>query len=198
MRKIITTFIIFSGLILLLISTFNCKKQAEVIQEMIINHDTIYLTDSVLINDFVNEEGTKFILIRHGETDGIGSNPGLSAVGQQRIEKLKYILKNVQLESVYSTNFNRTLNSAEPIALDHDLDVTIYNFNDLDGFVDQVLAAFNNDIVLVVGHRDTTPELLNVLTGSFDFLELTAVAYDNFYLVTVFSKGDANVLHFKY
>ena len=51
---------------------------------------------------------------------------------------------------------------------------------------------------MIVGHSNTTPSLLNVLTGTSNYSNIPESEYDNLYIVTVFEKGRAEVVHFKY
>ncbi len=195
--------------ILLLISLFcSCEKDPEVITNTVIQTDTIFvtnydtvfmtLTDTVTLTEMIHDTATTFILVRHAETTGSGSNPNLSIEGQERVLELTRLLANVALDAVYSTNFNRTRQTAEPVASDQGLTVQTYNPFSLNPFVDGVLVDHHGKAILVVGHSNTTPDLLNVLTGGNTYEDLPETQYDNFYLVTVLEKGRAQVTHLKY
>jgi broad specificity phosphatase PhoE len=107
-------------------------------------------------------------------------------------------LDNVPLAAVFSTNFNRTRQTAQTTADDKMLPVDIYNPSGLDQFVDNTLNEYHAEKILVVGHSNTTPSLLNVLVGANIYADLPESAYDNLYVVTVFEKGRAEVVHLKY
>ncbi len=199
----------FPVLALALISLFfSCEKEPQIITETIIKTDTLVvtqidtlilqITDTLTLTELVPDTATTFILLRHAETSGSGSDPALSTAGQDRAAELLRILKNVALNAVYSTNFNRTRQTAEPIAADKSLSVQIYNAFAPGTLADNALAAHKQGAVLVVGHSNTIPELLNTLTGTTDFQLIPDSQYDNLFIVTVFEKGRARVVHLKY
>ncbi len=196
-------------LLLACLSVFpGCEKDPEVITKTVVEKDTITitatdtvfvnLTDTVSLTEFIHDTAMTFILVRHAETTGSGSNPNLSADGLERAEELVRVLKNIGIDGVYSTDFNRTQQTALPVATDKSLSVNTYNPSALNGFADTVLENHHGQIVLVVGHSNTTPDLLNILTGTNDFSDLPETQYDNFFVATVFEKGRAQVVHLKY
>jgi broad specificity phosphatase PhoE len=186
----------------------SCEKDPEIITEIVTVTDTIVITetlidtvvviDTVSVIETVHDTATTFILVRHAETMGSGSNPFLSGTGQARADELQRILSNVPLNAVYSTNFNRTMLTAQPTAADQGLNVTNYDAFSLDPFIDNVLDAHQEGVVLVVGHSNTTPSLLNKLVGANTYSDLPESEYDNLYVVYVFEKGRAKVVHMKY
>lgn len=189
-------------------SASGCRKEPETIIKTITVTDTLVVTqtdtvlltvtDTVSLTSFIHDTATTFILSRHCETTGIGSDPDLSADGAARAQELLRVLKNVPLSAVYSTNYKRTIQTATPTATDKVLTVNTYNPNALSAFADNVLATHHGKTVLVVGHSNTTPSLLNVLTGTTNYQQLPETEFDNLYIVTVFEKGRATVTHLKY
>lgn len=199
---------LLSSLIALVFILCSCNKEPEVKIETVTVTDTLILSDTIIIIDTLTvldtiietlpDTATTFILVRHAETTGIGSNPSLNTEGQARAIELSRILDNVPLEAVFSTNFNRTMQTAEPTATDKALSIGDYDPFNLDPFVDATIDSHKEGIVLVVGHSNTTPSLLNVLVGANIYSDLPESEYDNLFVVTVFEKGRANVIHMKY
>ena len=195
-------------LLVLHVALSACEKDPEIITHTIIETDTLVinhydtvvvtLTDTVTLTEFLHDTATTFILVRHAETTGIGSNPDLSADGLLRATELARVLKNVPLDAAYSTNLLRTTKTAQPTATDQSLTLETYDGFTLNPFVDAVLANHRGGAALVVGHSNTTPALLNLLTGTNDFTNIPETQYDNLYVVTVFEKGRAQVTHLKY
>jgi probable phosphomutase (TIGR03848 family) len=75
---------------------------------------------------------TTFLLIRHGETDAVGKlmagwAPGwhLNARGRQQVERLAQRLEKVKIRAVYASPLERAIETAEPIARSHGLDVQV-------------------------------------------------------------------------
>lgn len=192
----------------------SCKKETEtititetviqrdtiinVVRDTIINTDTITVSSSDTITNFMNDTATMFIVVRHVEKSNFGSDPVLSTAGQLRANSLRDILTKVNLDAVYSTNFNRTRQTAAPTATEQGLAILNYDPFSLSPFVDSVLTNYNQGTVLVVGHSNTTPSLLNELVGSNIYTNIPESEHDNLYIVSVFEKGRSEVLHLKY
>src|SRR5689334_4860408 len=73
---------------------------------------------------------TTILLIRHGHTDAIGSvmagwAPGwhLTPSGRRQAEKLADRLADVKIRAVYTSPLERAIETAEPIAKKHGLDL---------------------------------------------------------------------------
>ncbi len=113
-------------LLVLHVALSACEKDPEIITHTIIETDTLVinhydtvvvtLTDTFTLTEFLHDTATTFILVRHAETTGIGSNPDLSADGLLRATELARVLKNVPLDAAYSTNLLRTTKTAQPTA----------------------------------------------------------------------------------
>ena len=182
---------IYSSLALLVILFSSCKKEPEVIIE------TVTVTDTI-VETVIDNSATTFILVRHAEIAGGGTNPNLSAAGLARAEDLKNVLSNVNLDAVFSTTYNRTTQTATPTATDKGLSIQNYDGFDLEPVVDDNIANYPEGAVLVVGHSNTTPALLNLLTGSETYADLPETEFNNLFVVTVYQKGNATVLEMKY
>lgn len=202
-------YIAFSILIYFVSSlVLSCSKEPEIITVTVTENDTTYITvqDTIILNvtdtltltEFLTDTATTFILVRHAETTGIGSNPDLSAAGIARAEELRRALSSVSLDAVYSTNFNRTMQTAQPVADDKSLSIIIFDPFNPSAFVDGVLVDHHAGVVLVVGHSNTTPLLINTLVGANIYSDLPETEYDNLFVVTVFEKGRSDVVHLKY
>ena len=197
-------YILFGMLMALLFSLTSCDKDPEIIiqKETITVHDTLIILDTVTLIETVfqtiPDTATTFILVRHAETTGGGSNPALSPAGQARAEELNRVLSLLDLDAVYSTDFNRTKQTAQPAALAHSLSVFTYGPFSPDALIIQALDAYPKGIVLIVGHSNTTPAFLNAMVGANTYPDLPETEYDNLFVVHVSSKGDATVIHMKY
>lgn len=198
MKKAILFFI--PVLIILVSSFLSCVKEPDIITKTVIEHDTIViqLTDTVTVTDFISDTATTFILLRHAETTGGGTNPSLSTAGQARAEELRRILANVPLAAIFASNYNRTLQTAQPTATDKSLIVKTYDPIDQSPIVDDWLNNYKGKTVLVLGHSNTIPDLLNLFLGGTVYANLPDSEYNNLYIATVSEKGSAKILHLKY
>ena len=140
---------------------------------------------------------TTYILVRHAEKVLGVRNPDLTQEGKERAKDLKYLLKDVHLDAVYSSDYKRTRQTAAPTAKAKNMEVQLYDARDLGGLVTEVENKYAGKTILVVGHSNTTPALTNRLAGT-DYTDFDESIYDNFFVVDVFKKGKAKVLLLKY
>lgn len=199
MKNRLTSFIS----ICILLSTsllFSCSKEPDVIieKEIITVIDTVIIVDTVTVIETIPDTATTYILVRHAETSGGGSNPNLSIVGAERSMELSRILANVPLDAVLSTNFNRTMQTAEPTATAKGLTIQSYDPFAPDAVIESTLNDYRDGFILIVGHSNTTPDFLNKMVGENIYATLPESAYDNLYIVSLFEKGRAKVTHLKY
>ncbi|MGA0403103.1 MAG: histidine phosphatase family protein, partial [Flavobacteriaceae bacterium] len=81
------------------------------------------------------ESITTIYLIRHAEkdrSDKENKNPKLTEEGKQRAERWAEVLGRSKVDAVYSTNYQRTLQTATPIATRNGLEIQTYEPNNLD------------------------------------------------------------------
>lgn len=102
-------------------------------------------------------------LVRHFEKQTNQSDPELTLQGLKRAESLVHVLTDKQLAVVYSTDYRRTQQTATPSAIANDLNVTSYDPSNLQDFAQRLKS--NQQNALIVGHSNTTPELLSLLGG---------------------------------
>ena len=111
-------------------------------------------------------EITTYYLIRHAEkdrSDPNDRNPYLMETGEARANRWADYFKEIDLDAVYSTNYNRTIQTATPTAEWHELEVQIYDAGSLHDRAFQF--ATKGKKVLVVGHSNTTPTFVNTILG---------------------------------
>jgi phosphohistidine phosphatase SixA len=122
--------------------------------------------------DEITKEVTTYYLIRHAEkdrSDPSNSNPSLTDDGQQRAERWAAYFKAKNLNAVYSTNYNRTQETATPTA--QMLDVSIQSYDPRNLFDEGFQKETKGKTVLVVGHSNTTPQFANAIIGRDSKLE---------------------------
>ena len=107
-----------------------------------------------------------FYFIRHAEKDRTNpenSDPELSQDGLGRAMHWNKILKDVELDAIYSTDYQRTSMTAAPTSVDRNIDVQYYDLSTIN--IDEFRTENLNKNVLVVGHSNTTPEFVNQMLG---------------------------------
>ncbi|GAA5443240.1 hypothetical protein Misp06_01416 [Microbulbifer sp. NBRC 101763] len=137
-------------------------------------------------------------LVRHAEKQrGLesGINPHLTEAGRQRAKQLARVLGEVGIDAVYSTDYVRTKETAEPLAAELGLPIQTYNPRKLKEFARQFDQAGKR--VLVVGHSNTTPKLVELLGGDKGRPIRELDEYDRLYIV-IRNRGDVTTLLQRY
>ncbi len=127
------------------------------------------------------------ILLRHAEkdlTDEDAINPDLSAAGRQRAENLIAIAEKYQPDAIYSTNYERTRATVRPFARSKRAFTQIYDERDLLALKEAILSGKFKRLV-VVGHNNTTPALVNLLLGEAKYKPLGENEYDKIWIVKI-------------
>jgi broad specificity phosphatase PhoE len=127
---------------------------------------------------------TTFILVRHAEKIMDGSaDPGLTEAGKNRATLLANLLKKTKVDAIYSTRFKRTENTVAPLALLHGQAVQYYEGGKMQE-VDAMLAAHQGGTIVICGHSNTTPAIINYLTGHKEEFKNFDADYGNLVIVS--------------
>lgn len=159
-----------------------------------------YLTIILIILGFQSDVGAQknneiftIYLVRHSEKDSTPNDPPLTLCGELRSESLSSFLSAVKLDAVYSTNYNRTKNTALPTAISKGLDIKEYNPEELKDF--SKLLMENKQDALVVGHSNTTGVLAGLLVGE-EIGEFDLAIYNRVYQVVIYkNSGRLHLFH---
>jgi broad specificity phosphatase PhoE len=92
-------------------------------------------------------------------------DPPLSEAGRARAEKLASMLSVSGVKAIYVTQFARTQQTAAPLADGLKLKPTVILSGDTPVLVARMKADHPKDIVLVVGHSNSLPEIIKALGG---------------------------------
>jgi 2,3-bisphosphoglycerate-dependent phosphoglycerate mutase len=121
-----------------------------------------------------NSNATAIYFIRHAEKDRSNlseKNPHLNTEGKKRSEKWVHFFKDIPLAAVYSTQYQRTEETALPTATDKGLVVQFYDANKLDPT--PFLEKHQGTAILIVGHSNTTPAFVNEFIKEKRFKDLS-------------------------
>lgn len=140
---------------------------------------------------------TTVILVRHAEKADDGTtDPSLTPLGRARAQKLAAMLAPTGVTAVYSTPYKRTRLTGQPLAELGKLDILEYAPHDRE-FLGKLLEKHAGETILVVGHSNTIPNLVNALTGSTNYEQLDEMEYDKLFVVSVINgAGRAMVLSY--
>jgi len=92
-----------------------------------------------------------------------GDDPPLTAEGAANAQRLAVLLANKGIVAIFATPTRRTMQTAEPLAKRLGLAIRPYDPNDADALAREVAAVAGP--VLVVGHSNTVPDLVDRLGG---------------------------------
>ncbi len=135
-------------------------------------------------------------LVRHAERADAGmaaakvagADPELSETGKARATALAVLLKDAKITAIFTTEYKRTRDTAQPLATAAGIAATAVDSKDAAGLVARVKASSGN--VLVVGHSNSVPDVIKALGVS----EPVAIADDQFDNLFVVIRGARPVL----
>jgi 2,3-bisphosphoglycerate-dependent phosphoglycerate mutase len=135
----------------------------------------------------VAAQGRKtIILIRHAEKETAATadqnDPPLASVGKERAERLRDRVGRFHPGAIYSTNFQRTRETVAPLAARRHLTVQTYDASKPQDLVNTIMASKTKRFV-IVGHSNTIPPLVNLLTGKDLFKNLQDPEYSVIWVV---------------
>lgn len=152
---------------------------------------------------------TTVFLVRHAEkADGPGQDPPLTEAGRQRAEALARLLQSAGVKGIYTSQFLRTQQTAEPLAKrlgvtaspvslsmkpSNPREVAEESIRELTKKVE----AHAGGALLIVGHTNSIPEVIRMLGGDA-VPKIDESKFDDLFVVTVYGGGRAKVVHLKY
>jgi len=136
--------------------------------------------------EFIEEpKTTTYYLIRHAEkdrSDKTNKDPHLTEAGKKRADNWATTLNDIEFDMVYSTNYNRTKETATPIAKANNLEITYYDPRHMDK--EDFIEKTKGKTVLIVGHSNTTPMFANALLGEKKYKQISDDNNANLYIIT--------------
>ena len=144
----------------------------------------------VLQITFGQSATTTYYFIRHGEKVDNSKNPDLSKIGFERAKVWEELFSEIKLDAIYSTDYNRTLQTVTPTANEQQIIITKYDPKTID------IESFKNKNlrkkVLIVGHSNTIPKFVNQMINQNAYAEIDDLIFGNLYIVTII---DNNFTH---
>ena len=152
---------------------------------------------------------TTVFLVRHAErATEPAQDPPLTEAGKARAEALARLLSGAGVKAVYTSQFARTKQTAEPLAKllgvpvnpvplavkpDKPREVSEQSIRELKSKIE----GHAGGAVLVVGHTNSIPDLIRELGGDV-VPNIPEDKFDNLFVVTVYAPGRAKVVQLKY
>src|SRR5947209_8379254 len=124
----------------------------------------IKLVALTLLLSFQLAEAATIILVRHAErAGGTDASVPLSERGHQRARLLARMLAGSGIQAIYTTDMARTLQTAAPLAAELKIHPTVLPGKDLTGLLSRLQSLERDQVVLVIGHSNTVPEIVSRL-----------------------------------
>lgn len=142
---------------------------------------------------------TTFILVRHAEkaTDGT-DDPDLLPEGVDRAARLTELLKETQIDGIYTTRFKRTRATVTPLAAKKKMDIKSYESFKAEE-IENMLQTHKGGTVLIAGHTNNIPWTANLLIGKESYKEYNETEYGIILIVSVAEFGKvAKVIRLNY
>lgn len=138
------------------------------------------------------------ILIRHAErVSAMSADALLSTAGEERARQLAEVLKDAKIQRIYVTEIRRTQQTAEPIATRLHLKPIVIAKDNIDALASQLRKSVENETVLVVGHADTVPLLIERLGGG-PAPAFRDTEYDRMTILSMGVNGKVQVVTLRY
>lgn len=136
-------------------------------------------------------QSTTYYFIRHAEKNRSNKDdkdPALVINGKLRAAKWILVFEHINFDAIYSTDYNRTKQTALPTAEKNKLDLTLYNPSNID--TQSFLTDTKGKNVLVVGHSNTTPMFVNKIIGEDKYPQIDDTNNGNLYIVNISESGE--------
>lgn len=130
-------------------------------------------------------EETVIFLVRHAEKQE-GDDPLLTEAGESRALGLANLVGPTWPDHLFSTPFRRNRATLSPLMQGLQKAPDMYQPDALDELAEQLKSAsYRGSRVVVCGHTNTVPQLVNLLTGTTNFADIPEEDYTRIYLVVL-------------
>jgi phosphohistidine phosphatase SixA len=143
---------------------------------------------------------TTVVVVRHAEksTDD-PRDPSLSTGGQDRARALSALLRNSGVTDIYTTQYKRTRQTAEPFAQRFGIVIAERPITSANSatyardLAEEIMTRSAGKAVLVVGHSNTVPDIVKALSGS-TVPSITEPEYDHVFIVVIPTSGSPRLM----
>ena len=146
-----------------------------------------------LLGEVSHETCSTFYLIRHAEkvrVDKSENNPALNEKGILRAQNWKNYFLDKEISKIYSTDYKRTIRTAQPLAINNNIETIIYSTSDFK--FDDFIKSNIGENTLVVGHSNTIPDFVNELINEGYYTQIDDLNNSNLYVVSI---CDSKITH---
>lgn len=185
--------LIISGLASVIVFFTSCEKVFSQESQLAVTknrvENTVHRTENPLgipLPSEISSTETVCILLRHAEKENFGTDPNLASAGKLRAEELKRLLVNVHIDNIYTTPYNRTRQTAGPLAESKGITVKEYipaaTIAATQLFINTILAQNQGKVVVIVGHSNTISDMVKVLSNNTLNVTISETQFDNIFI----------------
>lgn len=140
---------------------------------------------------------TTVVLLRHAEKQTVGNDPELTEAGLARAASIASGYCQAGVRLVIATEYRRTQATAEPCAKQAGQPVQVLPLNkDLNAYADalkqKILAEAAGGKVLVIGHSNTVPAIIQAWTGQA-ITPISDSEYDRWFELQIATDGQVRL-----
>ena len=128
------------------------------------------------------------IVVRHAERVDSSTDSALSPAGLQRAQALARTLSRAGVTAIFVTQFQRTQQTAAPIVM---------TANTTAPLIERIRGEHANDVVLIVGHSNTVPEILTQFGGT-DPVTIQDDEFDSLFILVPRGQASPSVVRLRY
>lgn len=134
---------------------------------------------------------TQIYILRHTEkTDADSEDPELSDTGIARARYWQTVLQHVEIDRIFTTDFTRNIQTAKILSGDSGIELEYYYPLSFD--VLKFLNTIRGQQVLIIGHSNTIPDMINRLIGETRYPPMSHLDYDQLFMITIGEGGDTS------
>ena len=111
----------------------------------------------------------------------MNKNPHLNEKGIERSLLWNGYFENKEVNSIYSTNYNRTIETVLPVSIAKGIKPIIYSASNIN--YESFLKKEKGNTVIVVGHSNTIPGFVNKLIEDDYYKQINDTVNSNLYIV---------------
>ncbi len=148
----------------------------------------LILSLAVTFSAQLRAQETVVYLVRHAEKETNPQDPrdpGLSPIGFERAMNLDDSLKAIKFDAVYSSDYKRTVATAQPVATRNDLVIIKYDPSAPSKLVEEVNSRWKGKTVLIVGHSNTLLPLIEAFGGKATMQHIDDNDYSNIFRLQI-------------
>ncbi|MBI4589326.1 MAG: histidine phosphatase family protein [Candidatus Rokubacteria bacterium] len=159
---------------------------------------------AILATPFGADAQRAVLVVRHAEQLDDSTDSLLSEAGQRRAKALAVALKDAGITAIYTSEFQRTIQTAAPLATALGISATVVPRKDTEELIRRLRERHSQDIVLVVthsgslrAHGTTVPALLKAL-GHLEEVRIPRTEYGSLFVIVPKSEGPPVVVRLRF